>query len=149
MPKIEIGNLRYARACSATECWHLGRYRDGVFPVTSDTSQKLSWGRHHPQTYRLDGNPDGTAICHRRSGLSQGRDQHDRRHNHLEYLYVDLGDVSGSFVTPVNGLTGGLLTTTGIARSPRVGLNYRRATGNRKRRTALSPNRDRQAVGCS
>jgi hypothetical protein len=43
MPKIEIGNLRYARACSATECWHLGRYRDGVFPVTSDTSQKLSW----------------------------------------------------------------------------------------------------------
>ncbi|MEH2546854.1 outer membrane immunogenic protein [Bradyrhizobium sp. AZCC 2262] len=47
----------------------------------------------------------------------------------LEYLYVDLGDVSGSFVTPVTGLSGGLLTSRYSSHITdnilRVGLNYR------------------------
>jgi outer membrane immunogenic protein len=47
----------------------------------------------------------------------------------LEYLYVDLGDVSGAFVTPVTGLSGGLLTSRYSSHITdnilRVGLNYR------------------------
>jgi len=47
----------------------------------------------------------------------------------LEYLYVDLGDVSGAFVTPVAGLSGGLLTSRYNSHITdnilRVGLNYR------------------------
>jgi len=47
----------------------------------------------------------------------------------LEYLYVDLGHVSGSFVTPINAFGGGVITsgynshiTDNILR---VGINYR------------------------
>ena len=47
----------------------------------------------------------------------------------LEYLYVDLGDVSGAFVTPVTGLSGGFLTSNYRSHITdnilRVGLNYR------------------------
>lgn len=47
----------------------------------------------------------------------------------LEYLYVDLGDVSGAFVTPVTGRSGGLLTSHYSSHITdnilRVGLNYR------------------------
>jgi outer membrane immunogenic protein len=47
----------------------------------------------------------------------------------LEYLYVDLGNVSGSFVTPVVGPSGGFLTSSYRSHITdnilRVGLNYR------------------------
>lgn len=47
----------------------------------------------------------------------------------LEYLYIDLGNVSGSFVTPVTGRSGGFLTSTFNSHVTdnilRVGLNYR------------------------
>jgi outer membrane immunogenic protein len=47
----------------------------------------------------------------------------------LEHFYVDLGDVSGAFVTPVTGLSGGLLTSRCSSHITdnilRVGLNYR------------------------
>jgi outer membrane immunogenic protein len=47
----------------------------------------------------------------------------------LEYLYIDLGNVSGSFITPVIGASGGFLTSsynTHITDNIlRVGLNYR------------------------
>jgi len=47
----------------------------------------------------------------------------------LEYLYVDLGNVSGSFVTPVIGPSGGFLTSSYSSHITdnilRVGLNYR------------------------
>jgi outer membrane immunogenic protein len=47
----------------------------------------------------------------------------------LEYLYVDLGDVSGAFVTAVAGLSGGVLTSRYSSHVTdnilRVGLNYR------------------------
>lgn len=47
----------------------------------------------------------------------------------LEYLYIDLGNVSGSFVTPVVGPSGGFLTANYSSHITdnilRVGLNYR------------------------
>jgi outer membrane immunogenic protein len=47
----------------------------------------------------------------------------------LEYLYIDLGTVSGAFVTPITGRTGGFLTSTYSSHITdnilRVGLNYR------------------------
>jgi outer membrane immunogenic protein len=47
----------------------------------------------------------------------------------LEYLYIDLGNVSGSFVTPVVGRSGGFLTANYSSHITdnilRVGLNYR------------------------
>ena len=47
----------------------------------------------------------------------------------LEYLYVDLGNVSGSFVTPFTALGGGFITSNFSSRITdnivRVGVNYR------------------------
>ncbi len=47
----------------------------------------------------------------------------------LEYLYVDLGHVSGSFVTPINALGGGVITSDYNSHITdnilRVGINYR------------------------
>ena len=47
----------------------------------------------------------------------------------LEYLYMDFGNVSGSFITPVVAPSGGLLTASYNSHITdnilRVGLNYR------------------------
>jgi outer membrane immunogenic protein len=47
----------------------------------------------------------------------------------LEYLYIDLGNVSGTFVTPVVGPSGGFLTSSYSSHITdnilRVGVNYR------------------------
>jgi outer membrane immunogenic protein len=47
----------------------------------------------------------------------------------LEYLYIDLGNVSGSFITPVVGPSGGFLTSSYNSHITdnilRVGVNYR------------------------
>jgi outer membrane immunogenic protein len=47
----------------------------------------------------------------------------------LEYLYIDLGNVSGSFLTPIVGPSGGFLTSSYRSHITdnvlRVGLNYR------------------------
>ena len=51
----------------------------------------------------------------------------------LEYLYVDLGHVSGSFVTPINAFGGGVITSSYSSHITdnvvRVGINYKFDSG--------------------
>ena len=61
--------------------------------------------------------------------LSAGHHDRSQKFAKLEYLYVDLGRTSGSFLTTIPALGGGFLTSNYSSRITdnvlRVGVNYK------------------------
>jgi outer membrane immunogenic protein len=132
---------------SSTRAGHIGDttpFNVAAFPVTSDISQRLNWfgtvrrgtditGTQGTNVFTLTPVAGSAGSTTTRVGWTIGAGIEGVVSGNwtakFEYLYVDIGDVSGAFVTPVTGLSGGLLTSRYSSHITdnilRVGLNYR------------------------